>query len=68
MQEMIDNFKASLFIKLAAGIFVIQTFFDYNTSVDYNNSEILYKGIIDNAYSFLLLYALGVILDKKLKK
>lgn len=65
MKAMFENIKNSFYLQLASGIFVVQTFFSFYESIKYESMTYFLNGLVDNLFWFLVLYALGVLMNKK---
>lgn len=65
MKTMFENIKNSFYLQLASGIFVVQTFFSFYESIKYESMTYFLNGLVDNLFWFLVLYALGVLMNKK---
>lgn len=65
MKAMFENIKNSFYLQIASGIFVVQTFFSFYESIKYESMTYFLNGLVDNLFWFLVLYALGVLMNKK---
>lgn len=64
MKIIFENIKKNYFIKIAFIIFIVQCIFSFYNSISLDSIDILFSGIINNFSTFLMLYALGFLVDK----
>ncbi len=65
MKIIFENMKTNYFIKIAFVIFIIECLISFYNSIELDSIDLLFKGIVQNFYWFLILYALGLIIEKK---
>ena len=67
MKIIFDNVKNNYLVKYAFVIVVIQCIFGFYNSIRLDSIDLLISGIVENTYKFLILYALGLIVNKERK-
>ena len=67
MKKFIKNVKSNRFILAGAIVFLVQFILAFYNSIDLKSFELFVSGTVNSFASFLVIYALGVLIDKKEK-
>ncbi len=69
MKNMFQNIKSSFFLKISFAYFIIECIIDFYNSISLDNINTFVNGVLNNLLWFLILYALGIIIQgKEVKK
>lgn len=65
MKLMFKNIMSSFFLKLVFVLFILQFLFDFYWSIKLDSIDTLLSGLLENITTFLVLYALGMLIKEK---
>ena len=65
MKQMFKNIMSSFFLKLVFVLFILQFLFDFYWSIKLDSIDTLLSGLLENITTFLVLYALGMLIKEK---
>lgn len=65
MKLIFKNIMSSFFLKLVFVLFILQFLFDFYWSIKLDSIDTLLSGLLENITTFLVLYALGMLIKEK---
>lgn len=68
MKKIFENVKKNYFIQIAFIVFIIECIFSFYNSISLDSIDVLFSGVLSNFSTFLMLYALGFLVDNGGKK